>query len=671
MYSRKKGRQTMQMQTLKSNENKPDGNENKSESNNENKMPDLIREKYALSPSGPGVYLMKGDKGRIIYVGKAGNLKKRLASYFVRESGHDLKTSLLVKSISDFEVIVTATEHEALILESNLIKKHKPKYNVFLKDGKNYPCFRIDTTHDYPVLQVVRKIKNDKAAYFGPYSSAYSVKKTVKQVNRIFKLRKCRNSQFKNRSRPCLQFQIKACLGPCCNDVPKDEYRKIVSDVILFLKGRAPDLIKHLKTEMMAEAEAERFENAVQIRDTIFAIEKTLEQQIAVCTDMIDRDVIACTGKQGRAVVTVLFVRSGYVVGTRHHTFDMNWNETVEVMAAFLKQYYLNSTYKNSSCKKSTSCENSFCKSSTFIPPQILVMENFEDKELLQEQLSQERGKKVHILIPERGEKKRIVEMALHNARNELNTTLSRESETEDVLRTLQQLIGMESSPRRIECFDNSNIAGTDPVSSMVVFIDGEPDKSLYRKFIIKNVIEHDDYAYMTEVLTRRFSSKSKEMNLPDLLVVDGGKGQISMAVAVLTDLKLMDKIKVAGLAKKDILKGETHDKIYIPNRSNPLNTSQSLKALYLVQRLRDEAHRFAVTFQRKRRSKRAETSVLDGIPGIGKKRKILLLTHFKGITAMKKASMEELAALPGMTQNAAQALFAALSCLQNPQSSS
>ena len=628
---------------------------------------DEILEKYALSPTVPGVYLMKGKKGRIIYVGKARNLKKRLASYFVRESGHDLKTGLLVKNIEDFEVIVTATEHDALILESTLIKKHAPKYNVILKDGKNYPCFRIDTTKDYPVLQVVRKIKKDKATYFGPYSSAFSVKKTLKQVNRIFKLRKCRDSQFKNRSRPCLQYQIKACLGPCCYDISRERYHKIVNDVVLFLKGRTPDLIKRLKDEMMVEAEAQRFEQAAQIRDTLFAIEKTLERQIVVATDMMDRDVIACAGKEGRAVVMVLFVRSGYVVGTRHNTFDMALGDRAEVLSAFMKQYY---------------------QTSTFIPPQILVTEPFEDMMLLEEQLTLEKGRRIHIRIPERGEKRKIVEMALQNAESELETVIARSNETGEILKMLQQLLKMDRLPRRIECFDNSNISGTDPVSSMVVFIDGISEKSLYRKFIIKGVKEHDDYAYMTEVLTRRFRHAGDHdqgdgnidpshggekdvddlmngqqgiedpMALPDLLVVDGGKGQLSMAISVLSDLRLLDKVPVVGLAKKDVMKGEPHDKIYIPNRSNPLNTSQSLKALYLLQQLRDEAHRFAITFQRKRREKRGEISVLDDISGIGKKRKAQLLTHFKGITAMKKADLDALAAVPGMTKKAAEAVY-------------
>ncbi|MBF0573948.1 MAG: excinuclease ABC subunit UvrC [Desulfamplus sp.] len=655
-------------------------------------MLDIVKEKYDLAPSDPGVYLMKDNRGQIIYVGKAKNLKKRLSSYFVRESGHDLKTTLLVKNIVDFDVIVTATEHEALILEATLIKKHKPKYNVFLKDGKNYPCFRIDTKQNYPLLQLVRKIKNDGAAYFGPYSSGESVKKVLKQVNRIFQLRKCRDNTFKHRSRPCIQFQIKACLGPCCNDVPVELYKKMVNDVMLFLKGRTQDLIKQLKQEMAEKANNQEFEKAAKIRDTIFAIEKTLEQQIVASTDMMDRDIVACVGKEGRAVVTILFVRSGYVVGTEHYPFDLDlnlhtlnsnnsvWSDTAYILEAFLKQYYQISSNQN--------VQNLKIQTNS-IPSQILVAEDFEDRALLEETLSNINSRKVSILVPEKGEKRRIVEMAINNAKREFIAAISKNSESRETLLTLQRILEMENYPERIECFDNSNISGTAPVSSMVVFINGEPAKSLYRKFIIKNVDKHDDYSYMAEVLSRRFAGecnsdyKKNEIadshieskignDFPNILVVDGGKGQLSIALTVLDELKLekrelkekIESVKVIGLAKKDSDKGETHDKVYVQGRSNPLNMVQSqdkLKALYLLQRLRDEAHRFAITFQRKRREKLAETSILDNIPGIGKKRKIMLLNHFKGITAMKKATVKEIAALPNMPYSVAESLVESL----------
>ncbi len=601
-------------------------------------MTPAVLERYRSAPQDPGVYLMKDKKGNIIYVGKALNLKKRLASYFARETGHDMKTGVLLKNVVDFDLIVTATEHEALILESTLIKKHSPRYNVILKDGKNYPCLRIDTSQPFPALEVVRKIGDDNAVYFGPYSSVQSVRSTLKQVNKIFRLRKCKTVQFANRTRPCLNYQINACLGACCNRVSRQDYARVVADVILFLKGRAPDLIQRLKHEMQTEADREHFERAAQIRDTILAIQTTLERQVVVSTDRTDRDVIACAVDGEKAVVTILFVRSGNLVGSRNYPVDAGLSGSPEILDAFVRQYY---------------------ERGLFIPGQILIAEEIDDRGLVQDLLMEKRGKQIRLVVPERGEKRRLVEMALVNAQKELEKILSVQNEARETLTLLQTLLGMSTYPRRIECFDNSNMAGTDPVSSMVVFVDGLACKSEYRKFIIRDAKENDDYACMTEVLTRRLSSTDSP--LPDLLIVDGGKGQLSMAVAVLKTLGLENRFQVAGLAKKDAKLGEVNDKIYLPGRANPVNTRGALKALYLVQRLRDEAHRFAITFQRKRRSKRAGTSVLDAVPGIGKKRKQVLMTTYKGITSMAQATVEELAALPGMTLGAAQQVKSAL----------
>ncbi len=603
-------------------------------------MVKAVLEKFRSTPTDPGVYLMMDKSGTIIYVGKAGNLRKRLASYFTRESGHDLKTALLIKKIRDFKLMVTSTEHEALILESTLIKKHRPRYNVVLKDGKNYPCLKIDTAQPFPALEVVRKIKNDGALYFGPYSSAYSVRSTLKQVNRIFRLRKCKKNQFKNRSRPCLNFQIKSCLGLCCNAVTKDSYAEIINDVVLFLKGRAPELIRRLKKEMKDAASLERFEKAAQLRDTIFAVEKILEKQVAVTADRGDRDVIVAAGDRGKAIVTLLFVRSGNLVGSRHYPFEMEIATLPEILNAFIKQYYSNQL---------------------FIPDQVLISHAIEDSALLETEITLKKGKKVSLRVPVRGEKKRIIEMALLNAVTELKSLLSKESEIREILLSLQKMLRMDNYPGRIECFDNSNIAGTDPVSAMAVFTRGVPDKGQYRKYIIKTVPRHDDYAYMTEVLRRRFNNKKSSTVLPDLLMVDGGKGQLSMALAVVDSLGLTGQFQIIGLAKKDPEKGEADDKIYLPGRSNPVNINQGKKALFLLQRLRNEAHRFAITFQRKRRSKRGSASILDTVPGIGNKRKKVLLKTYKGITRMKKADTDELAALPGMTRQAAEALAKAL----------
>jgi excinuclease ABC subunit C len=599
-----------------------------------------ILEKYRQAPNTPGVYLMKDARGRIIYVGKAKDLKKRLSSYFVKKKNYDPKTAALIEMIKDFEIIITSSGHEAFILESNLIKEHNPKYNVILKDGKNYPLLRIDMNETYPAIQRVRKINKDKALYFGPYSSSYSVNKTLKQIQKIFKLRKCRNTQFRNRSRPCLNFQIKACLGPCCNDVSPAEYKKQVQDAILFLKGKSGQVVKNLKASMMVFSSTMEYEKAAQMRDTIIAIENIMEKQVVVSPDMKDRDIIAFAAGKGRGVVVVMAVRSGYLIDTAHYPLDLGFKEPNEILSAFLAQYY---------------------KNSLFLPSFILLNQEIENSEFLEHLFSEKKGKKVAINIPVRGEKRRLVEMAHINALRELDKRLLKEEAERASILMLKELLGMEKLPLRIECFDNSNLSGQDPVSSMVVFKDGRPDKNDYRKYIIRDLDFQDDYAYMYQVLSRRFSKDPSEMAYPDLLVVDGGKGQLGMAVAVIKDLNIENRFLVAGLAKKNEAKGEKFDKIYIPGRSNPLNTTQAKKALYLLQQVRDEAHRFAITFQRNRREKRAGLSILDTIPGIGPKKKKVLLKHFKGIAKMKAASIEDIAALSGMNKLLAKAVSRAL----------
>lgn len=596
-----------------------------------------ILEKYSQTPHNPGVYLMKDAKGRTIYVGKAKDLKKRLSSYFIKKNNHDPKTAALLEMIKDFDIIITSSGHEAFILESNLIKEYNPKYNVILKDGKNYPLLRIDMNETYPALQRVRKIENDNALYFGPYSSSNSVNKTLKQIQKLFKLRRCKNTQFKNRSRPCLNFQINACLGLCCNDVSSVEYKKQVQDAILFLKGRSNQIVKKLKTSMIAYSSSQEYEKAAGIRDTIFAIENIMEKQVVVSTDMKDRDVIALSTGKGRAVITVMMVRSGFLIDTAHYPLELGFKESDEILSAFLEQYY---------------------KTSLFLPSFILLNHEIENKELLELVFTEKKKKKVGIHVPVRGEKKRLVEMAGINASKELEKRLLKEEEEQATLMMLKQLFGMETLPLRIECFDNSNLSGQDPVSSMVVFKDGKPYKKGYRKYIIQGLNFQDDYAYMFQVLERRFSRDASEMAFPDLLVVDGGKGQLGMAMAVLKELNIENRFIVAGLAKRNKEKGEEFDKIYIPGRSNPLNTNQAKKALYLLQRVRDEAHRFAITFQRKRREKRAGLSALDGIPGIGPAKKKLLLKHFKGLARMKTASVEEIAVLPGINRTLANAVI-------------
>ena len=600
-------------------------------------MNQTLQEKYNQSPHSPGVYLMKDARGKIIYVGKAKDLKKRLASYFISKQIPGTKTAVLIEMINDFDLVITASDHEAFILEANLIKEHNPKYNVLLKDGKNYPLLRIDMNEPYPAIQRVRNIKNDHALYFGPYSSSVSVNRTLKQIQRIFKLRKCQNTQFQNRSRPCLNYQIKVCLWLCCNEVSPWEYKKQVKDAILFLRGKSRQVVNRLKNEMKAHAGVQEFEKAAQARDAVIAIENIMEKQVVVCPDLKDRDVMGLAWDKGKAVVTVMMVRSGLLIDTVHYPLDLGFKSPDEVLTAFVDQYY---------------------EKTRFLPVSVLLSQVIENKAQIQERLTQGLGKKVVVHCPERGEKKRLVHMAFVNASRELEKILLKEQEEQASLVLLKFLMGMERLPRRIECFDNSNISGQDPVSSMVVFTDGRPDKSAYRKYIIKDIQFQDDYAYMYQVLERRFSKPQEEMAWPDLLVVDGGKGQLGMAMGVLTNLGIEPTFALAGLAKKDKAKGEVLDKIYVPGRSNPLNIGQAKKALYLLERVRDEAHRFAITFQRKRREKRGGLSILDAIPGIGPKKKKMLLLHYKGIEKMKQASLEELSSLPGMTRELSQRLL-------------
>lgn len=587
--------------------------------------------------TGPGVYLMKDSSQKIIYVGKAKNLRKRLASYFNKSEHPDLKTGILVKKIADIETIVTGTENNALMLESNLIKKHRPRYNVLLKDGKRYPSLRLDQNEAYPNLQVVRKTKKDKALYFGPYTSPGAVHQTLKIINKNFKLRKCKTNVFKTRTRPCLNYQIGACLGPCCLDVDKGEYNEIVKEIILFLKGRTPDLIQKVKKEMQEAAENRDYENAAQLRDKMFALEKTIEKQVMVTTDFQDRDILAIARSHGKTMLTLLSVRGGYLIGSRNFPFTETFARDSEIIETFIHQYY---------------------QKANFIPRQILSSVPLEHAQTICDFLESLDKKKVSILIPKRGEKMKLVKMAVKNAQNRLKEFISSSEADKSLLTALQNRLKTKQMPCRIECFDNSNISGTSPVAGMVVFENGKPLKSAYRKYIIKTVIEHDDYAYMDEVLKRRFGKKDNTQPFPDLLIVDGGKGQLNIAVSVIRDLGIEGQFDIIGIAKKDKNTGEKTDKIYKPGRANPVNMGRDDSLIFFLQQIRDEAHRFAISFHRSRRSKKSIGSVLDFITGVGMQRKKALLKHFGTIKKIRAATIEELTAVPGISKNLAETII-------------
>lgn len=587
----------------------------------------------------PGVYLMKDAANRVIYIGKARNLKKRVATYFKPLDQLDIKTGRLTQKIAQVETIITRSEKEALILESNLIKQHKPRYNVVLKDDKRYPSLKLDRSHPFPNLTIVRKTPQDGSLYFGPFASAYAVRQSLKFINKTFKLRKCKNREFASRSRPCLHHQMDACLGPCCLDVDSKLYESMVAEVILFLNGRTPALLRRIKKRMLNASAALDFEKAARLRDKMIVLEKTLEKQLAVTTDFKDRDAIAVARSSEHSIILVFSVRGGYLVGSRDVVFGQTLSTDSELMRTFIRQYY---------------------EKTPFIPTEILVGERLEDARVLEEWLCEKKGRKVLIRKPLRGEKLKLIQLAHQNAENRLKEHISQKQAQIDILARLQKNLKMNQVPARIECFDNSNISGSSAVAGMVVFKDGQPKKSRYRKYLIKSVHKQDDYAYMEEVLKRRFGKGKSSEPLPDLLVVDGGKGQLNIAVSIMRNLGVEDRLQVIGIAKRDESRGETQDKIFEPGRSNPLNVDHQV--LLFLQRIRDEAHRFAIQYHRSRRKSAALDSELDHIPGIGKKRKAILMKTFGSIRRIRAATLEELSGLPGMNQRSAEATKNALS---------
>ena len=599
-----------------------------------------LKEKLAGLPRAPGVYLMKDAEGHILYIGKARDLKKRVASYFRDRGPKDLKTSLLVGKIQSFDTILTNTEKEALILESNLIKRHRPRYNVILRDDKRYPCLRLNIKSPYPNLTIARKIEKDGALYFGPFPSAGAVRETLKLIHKTFKIRKCKPSKPKPRQRPCLHYQMEHCLGPCSLPVDPEEYAAVVKEVILFLKGRTPDLIRSVRKQMTSAAAKEDFEAASVHRDRLFALERTLEKQVATTTDLKDRDVLGMS-RQGRAaLMMVLFIRGGFLLGNRPFYLPETVVSDADMITAFVKQYY---------------------EGAPFVPEEVLVPTRPEDKALLEDWLSDLKGKKVRIIMPRRGEKARLVRMAEQNAVKGLKEKLDAAIAEQALLDRVQRRLALVQRPERIECFDLSNMAGTEGVGSMVVFEKGSASPSAYRKYRIKFAPGGDDYAMLSEVLTRRYKRVDAGQPLPDLLIVDGGKGQLNMAVAVLKALRLDGSFDLIGIAKKDPDRGETEDKVYKPGRKNPVSLKKDTDVLLFLQRIRDEAHRSVITYHRKRRMTSYRRSVLDEIPGIGVRRKASLLKHFGSLKRIKAASTEELSAVPGMTRRAAHAVFETL----------
>ena len=594
----------------------------------------------AHTTTDPGVYIMRDGQGKILYVGKAGNLKKRLQSYFQLHRPHDPKTKLLLSKVAELETIITHTEKEALILESNLIKRHRPRYNVVLKDDKRYPSLRLNTSENYPNLSIVRKIKDDGALYFGPYASAGAVRQTLKFINKTFKLCKCRCETQKKRTRPCLNYQMGLCMGPCILDVDPKAYEEAVKEVVAFLRGRTPALIRRLKNQMAVAARELSYEKAAVLRDKIFALEKTVEKQVSVTSDQKDRDIFALAEDDTISSMALLRVRGGFLLGSRSFSFEDAAGEPEDRMSTFLGQYY---------------------QKVNAPPNEILISHMPPDSDLIEQQLSEKRGRRVKLITPKRGDKEKLVRMAIQNAKQTLIEERRLRDTQFDLLQRLSRCLHLKKHPRRIECFDNSSLSGSDPVAAMVVFENGRPQPSAYRRFNIRFEGKPDDYAHMAEVVRRRFEKGDEGKPWPDLLMVDGGKGQLGVARAVLEELGMDGAFDLVGIAKKDPDAGETQDKIYLPGRINPVQFGRDRDLLLLLQHVRDEAHRCAVGFQRKRRKKSTMNSVLDGIKGIGSKRKALLMKRFGGIDKMRMATLEEIQSVEGISMQCAAAVKKAL----------
>lgn len=584
-----------------------------------------------ILPADPGVYLFKDTSARVIYVGKAKNLRKRILSYFKIASDTSSKTARVMKKASGLDFIMTSTEKEAFILERNLIKEHMPRYNIVLRDDKQYPCLRLDIKNPYPRITIVRKIKKDGGLYFGPFSSAQAVRSTLKVIDRVFQLRKCKSAVLPKRSRPCLNYEMDRCIGPCSQDIPISHYQNIVKQVRLFLEGRNRELIRQLGRDMDEASNRMDYERAARIRDQINDIEKTVERQRIVSTRMKDQDIIGLAHDKGLFQVVLLFVRKGYVIGTRDFLFKDPIDPASDVMASFLRQYYT---------------------SEAFIPNEIIISEHIEDIPPMTEWLSDMAGKKIVIHRPLRGEKFRLVNMANANAKRLLESRS--EIQYQDLAHMIQSALNLKSLPNTIEGLDISNLKGNQAVGAIVSFLAGLPNSSGYRNYRIKTVNGIDDYGMMAELMKRRLSKGG----LPDLFLVDGGKGHLAAVNRVLDNHPEKEVPEVVSIAKPDEIRNEKLDKIFVLGRKNPLALRADHPVLLLLMRIRDEAHRRAVSYHRKLRKKELMASDLDSVPGIGGMKKSVLLNYFNNIEKIASASMEDLNKVPGISPALAKRIF-------------
>ena len=622
---------------------------------------DPMRERLASVPAKPGVYLFKNASSQFIYVGKAANLRNRLRSYFGTPFGLVPKIRRMMQQARDFEFVVTHSESEALILENTLIKRHRPPFNTRLRDDKTYPYIKIDPSEEFPQIYFTRRVLNDGARYFGPFASAGSVRKTLALLKKLFPYRSCTKTITGTDARPCLEYYIHRCVAPCVGYADQRAYKEVIEQVLMFLEGKTTDVVRQLNQRMHEAAESLEFERAARLRDQVQAIQRVSEDQKVVSLRSQDIDVIAMAQERNEAWVEAFFIRKGKLVGRDHFIMDGALDEEEgRVLATFIQQFYDRASY---------------------VPPTILLQHPADDTPLLTEWLTGKRGTSVQLHVPMRGERRRLVSMVAENASQGLSMSraqrLAGQGALDSAMAEVQEALSLPRLPKRIECYDISNIQGTDSVGSMVVFQNGAPRKEHYRRFKIKSVEGPDDFASMREVLRRRFGRMAASMpsgdaailgaqpsgapeaaeapdgkaweNVPDLVLIDGGKGQLSAVHGVFLEMGIStDVVPLASLAKRE-------EEIYVPHSPEPTALPRNSQGLFLVQRVRDEAHRFAITYHQRLRSKRQTRSGLDTVRGIGPKRRRMLMQHFGSLQAVRDATLEELSAVPGMTRALAQ----------------
>ncbi len=633
-----------------------------------------LEEKLANLPASPGVYLMKDDAGRVIYVGKAVNLKNRVRSYFSRSSSDSRAfVALLDDWMADLETMVVSSEKEALLLENEPIKKHRPRFNVQLRDDKTFLCLRLDLAHPYPRLETVRAVKsaprettatvgdrgkpkrreataNKDVRYFGPYASASSIRETLRVVNKYFQLRTCTDYVLEKRRRPCLLHQIGRCPAPCVHPIPSEDYRQNVDAVVMFLDGRSGPLLDSLRGRMKGASDKLAYEEAARLRDQIIALQRSLERQKVATTEAIDQDVFGFHREADRLVLYALWVRGGRLNGGQAFHFSGQQFPNDELLMSFVNLYY---------------DEENFIPSEVLLP---FAAPDEADLQSLSELLGERKGTKVKVHVPLRGEKVELVQMATQNAERAASERKRTREEMDSVLERLKDRLHLRKVPRRIECFDISHFQGTALVASQVAALDGEPDRARYRRFHVKTVAGNDDFASMHEVLGRRLKRGLLENDLPDLLVIDGGKGQLAAAQAAMRDSG-MEPIDLVALAKsrdlevadRDVESQRSPERVFLVDRKDPIVLPQNSPELFVLTRLRDEAHRFAITFQRKVARKRGLESELEEIPGVGSGRRKSLLKHFGSVKGVRRATIEQLAEADGLGPAVAERIHAFL----------